>query len=140
MNLTKAEAIKLILGFYVTPAGYWADINYEIPELARFIEAGFTCLDSEDNRKIVPTEQGNQILFSHFEEISRDFIAFMQGKGMECPASEVGDWFVRKYGLSDTDIGEDICVLIANKSYQFGYTSHLPHPARKQDKIILQKV
>lgn len=139
VELTKAEAINLILGFYTTPSGFWSDIEYNIPELTRFIEAGLTRLDGEDGKKIVPNEQGADILFSHFVEISNEFIAFMQKTGLENSANEVIDWFVRRYGLCDLTTGEDIAFLIAKKLYNFGYSAYTPNPKCKNDKFIIQR-
>ena len=140
MKLTKAEAINLIIGFFVTPTGYWVDVKYDdTPELTRFIAAGYTCLDEEDDRKIIPNEQGKEILFMHFSEMSREFISFMINKGMECSVNEVEKWFVEKYNLSDINLAEDISFLVAKKLKQFGYKSLIPCPERKDDKIILQK-
>lgn len=140
MELTKAEAINLIIGFYVTPTGYWKDVKYDdFPELARFVETGYSCLDEEDNRKIIPNEQGKEILFMHFSEIAREFISFMIKKGKECPAKEVEDWFVKKYDLVDVDIAEDISFLIAKKLKNFGYEALIPFPERKDDKFIIRE-
>lgn len=140
MYLTKAEAINLILGFYTTPTGYWTEIEYNIPELTRFINAGMTCLDEENCKRIIPNEQGYNILRSHFEEIAIDFIAFMQKKGLECPANELASWFVEKYSLADLADGEDVAFYIAKKLDRFGYIAFIPHPERKTDKFILQKI
>lgn len=141
MILSKAEAINLILGFFVTPMGYWTDMKYnDIPELNLFIEAGFTCIDEEDERKIVCNEQGKEYLFSHFKEISNDFISFMRAQGMECVAGDVEKWFVEKYDLKDIEAGADIAFLIANKLSQFGYECIVPIPERKDYKYIMRKI
>lgn len=140
MKLTKAEAINLIIGFYVTPTGYWVDANNDdTPELARFIAAGYTCLDEEDDRKIIPNEQGKEILFMHFSEISREFISFMIKKGMECPAKEVEEWFIKKYDLVNVDVAEDISFLIARKLKKFGYEALIPCLERKEDKFVIRE-
>lgn len=136
LELSKLEAIDLIMEFSTNCV--WVDEDHN-PLLVQFINAGLTCLDTEDERKIVPNDQGKQILFSHFSDISEDFIAFMQRRGLECPANEVIDWFVTKYKLSDITMGEDISFLIAKKLYQFGYITYTPHPERRNDKFILQK-
>ena len=139
MILTMAEAINLILGFYTTPAGFWADIDYSIPELSRFIDAGMTCNNVDNDGLLIPNEEGKQVLVSYFNEISNDFIMFMRTQGMECPMNQVEDWFLSKYDLPDRETGEEICKLIASKASQFGYIALLPHSSRKQDKIVLQK-
>ena len=141
MNLSKSGAINLILGFFVTPMGYWVDVKYDdMPELDFFIEAGLTCIDEDDKRKIIPNEQGKEVLFSHFKEISNDFISFMCGRGMECIACEVESWFVEKYDLTDIETGADIAFLVANKLRQFGYVCYPPLRERKEDKYIIQKI
>lgn len=137
MELTKTEAIDLILEFFTHSV--WVDKKHDNLLLIQFINAGLTCLDAEDNRKIVPNELGKNILFSYFSEISEDFIAFMQKKGLECPANEVVEWFAAKYELNDITVAEDIAFLIAKKLYQFGYITYTPRPERKHDKFILQK-
>lgn len=141
MNLSKAQVINLILGFFVTPMGFWNDVKYEdMPELAFFIKMGLTRTDKDDKRKIIPTKQGEEVLFSHFKEISNDFISFMCAQGMECTASKVESWFVEKYGLTDTETGADIAFLVSNNLRQFGYVCYLPRRERKEDKYIIQKI
>lgn len=140
MKLTKAEAINLIIGFFVTPTGYWVDVKYDdTPELARFVAAGYTCLDEEDDRKIIPNEQGKEILFMYFSEISREFISFMLKKGLECPVNEVKKWFIEKYNLIDIDVAEDISFLVARKLKQFGYDALIPCYERIDDKFVIKK-
>ena len=141
MNLSKAQVINLILGFFFTPMGFWVDVKYDdMPELNLFIEAGFTCIDEEDERKIVCNEQGKEFLFLHFKEISNDFILFMRKQGMECVASDVEKWFVEKYDLDDIETGADIAFLIANKLSRFGYECVVPIPERKDYKYIMRKI
>ena len=140
MKLTKAEAINLILGFYTTPTGCWVDGIYDdFPELVQFIDGGLTCIDQEDDRKIIPNQKGKEILFLHFSEISNDYISFMLKKGMNCKASEVYHWFVTKYDLKNVEVAKDISFLVSEKLEQFGYNGISPLRGR-DDKFIIQKI
>lgn len=140
MNLTKAEAINLILGFYTNSSKYWIDIKYEIPELEKFIKAGCTTIDEENKHKIIPNQHGKEVLELYYVEISKEFIGFMIRKNnMECSVDEVVKWFVDSYNLSDVEIGEDICFYIAKKIDKFGYVSDFRESTRNQRKFRLIK-
>lgn len=140
MNLTKAEAINLIVNFYMLYKGIWIDYKYNNSIIDKFIEAELTCIYEEDERRIIPNEKGTEILYEHFVEISQEFIKFMQRKGLECPYNEVLTWFMTTYNLKSMDVIEDICFLVSNKLYQFGYKANLPHPDRQDDKVIVWKI
>ena len=137
MNLSKVEAINLILVFF--DGVCWADFQYDMPELDLFIKEGLACVDVEDNRKIIPTELGEQILRSHLEEISDDYISFMRKQGMDCVVTKVEKWFIEKYGLSDAETGEDIAFYVARNLNRPNYISKLPLRERKRDKFILEE-
>lgn len=42
--------------------------------------------------------------------------------------------------MTDLADGEDVAFYIAKKIDQFGYIASTPHPERKTDKFILQKI
>lgn len=137
MILTKAEAINLILVFF--DGVCWADFQYDMPELDLFIKEGLALLDVEDERKIIPSERGREILNANLEEIKTDYISFMRKQGMDCVATKVEEWFMETYGLLDKGTGEDIALFVARNLNRPDYISMPPFRERKNDKYIIQE-
>ena len=137
MNLSKSEAINLILVFF--DGVCWADFQYDMPELDLFVKEGLAFIDLEDERKIILSKHGREILKVHLEEIKMDYISFMRRQGMDCVASKVEEWFVETYGLLDKEMGEDIAFFVARSLNHPNYISKVPLRERKSDKFILEE-
>lgn len=137
MNLSKAEAINLILLFF--DGVCWEDFQYDMPELDLFVKEGLALVDAEDERKIILSERGREILKVHLEEIKTDYISFMRSQGMDCVATKVEEWYIETYGLLDKGTGEDIAFFVARNINHPNYISLFPLRERKNDKYIIQE-
>lgn len=120
LNFTQREAIQLILGFRMPPAGYWKDTPIDEPEVLRFIEAGCTSLDKESQEKYLLNDKGAEALHPYIKQISEDFIRFVGGKGFECYDTDGVKWFSEKYSL-DNDTAEDLFDYITFNLETYGY-------------------
>lgn len=127
INLTTHEAINLILSFYCFPLGYRICAVDDHPEARRFIDAGYACLSGEHGDLFVPNDKGSYVLHSYIERISREFINFLEDRGMELPIDEAADWFTKTYGLTDIETGRDICEYIRLNLVSYGYEVHECH-------------
>ena len=51
MNLSKAQVINLILGFFFTPMGFWVDVKYDdMPELKEAFNMAIKALEQEPRK------------------------------------------------------------------------------------------
>lgn len=140
-NFTMKEAVELILGVCKDPQGYWKSEIEESPEAKKFIEAGYTCF-SEDNPDLyVLNSNGEVALHEYIEEISKEFIEFMQKQmNMRCPVDEVVEWFNQKYNLEDMKLSDEISRYICSNLHNYGYTIADSHSSRSGSKYTLQKM
>lgn len=140
MNITIADAIKMIVRLYMPLSGYWVDEIENDPMVKMLVKAEYVSLDDEHNNKYVINAKGKDFFHLYIEQISLDFINFMKGNMMSCSTPEIIQWYMQKYNLTDIDIAEDITEYIRLNLNTYGYNATTFHSAKIENGIQIEKL
>lgn len=117
---TYAEAIELILGFYMFSLGYWEDEINEYPLTKECIELGFTIKDNEYEDKYILSEKGQEFFHEYIKDISEKLLNEVKKHDYEMAYGEVVEWFRKEFQLKDDEDSKEIAEYILGNLYRYG--------------------
>ena len=139
MNIEIADAIKMIIRLYMPLSGYWVDEIENNPMAKMLVKAEYVSLDDEHKDKYIINAKGKDFFHPYIKQISLDFIAFMKNNQLSCSKTEVINWYIQKYKLTDIDVTKDITEYICLNLKTYGYSATKFHSAKIENGIQIEK-
>ena len=136
MEFSIQEKIELILNLYIAPRRYLAESIDEFPEGKRFVDAGYTYLDVENNVYYV-NQAGDNYLHIVIKQISEDLIAFIKKNGCLIPKENILDWFTETLEITDDVTRDLIFKYIIGNLTTYEYRIYF---SNRRNKYVLEKI